>query len=419
MRFAIFCLAATCFAADITGPWELSITGGQASFGQHIDIAQKDGKYSFSFQGDDAAVALDGQTVRITVVEDGKQIGDLSGRLTDQGMSGDGKIEGLAMTWSARRPAQPPAAPQRHEFTPTVFYREFSGAKPPALRIFPGDTVHTTTVDAGGRDASETHRVFGGNPLTGPFYVEGAMPGDTLAVTFTRIRLNRDSAGSGDTVVGGALEPYYYREQPKVEKFDSSWKLDRERSIGTLKNPTDRLKRFAVELRPMLGCVGVAPPANQSFRAGWLGDWGGNMDYNGLREGVTVYLPVNVPGALLFVGDGHAAEGDGELTGDALETSMEVEFRVAVEHNGREGQPRFEDGEYVMIGGIGHSLNDALQRATTGMSRYLASKYKLNPAEIGVVLGTSMRYDVAEVVDPMVHIVAKLPKRVLAQLDAQ
>ncbi len=120
---------------------------------------------------------------------------------SDTAMGGEGAMDGIAMTWSAKRPAAPPAAPTRHEFTPTAFYREFSSSIQPVLRIFPGDSVHTKTVDAGGRDETGRHRVFGGNPETGPFYVEGAMPGDTLVVKLTRVRLNRDSAFSGDRVV--------------------------------------------------------------------------------------------------------------------------------------------------------------------------------------------------------------------------
>ena len=176
-------------------------------------------------------------------------------------------------------------------------------------------------------DHKGVRRSLGGNPETGPFYVDGAMPGDTLVVKFSRIRLNRDSAGSGDRIVAGAVDPWYFREAKFDDKFDSNWKLDREGGTATLAKPTDRLKNFKVALRPMLGCVGVAPPQKQALhgRAGW-GSWGGNMDYNGLREGVTVYLPVFQEGAILFVGDGHAVQGDGELNGDALETSMDVEF---------------------------------------------------------------------------------------------
>jgi acetamidase/formamidase len=166
----------------------------------------------------------------------------------------------------------------------------------------------------------------------------------------------------------------------------------------------------------MLGCVGVPPPDKQTFQAGWLGSWGGNMDYNMLREGITVYLPVYQEGALLFVGDGHAAQGDGELTGNALETSMDVEFTVNLVSNQTTGGPRAEDEEWIMAIGIAGSLTDALRQATTQLARWLERDYHLTPNESAVVLGTSMRYDVAEIVDPQVNVVAKLSKKVLAQL---
>ena len=166
----------------------------------------------------------------------------------------------------------------------------------------------------------------------------------------------------------------------------------------------------------MLGCVGVAPPNRQAFQSGNLGRYGGNMDYNQNREGATLYLPVNQPGALLFLGDGHAAQGDGELTGNALETSMDIEFTVDLIRGKSLGQPRSENDEYVMVSGIAGSLDDALKMATTGMSRWLEQEYKLSAGEIAMVLGSSMRYDIAEVVDPQVHVVAKLSKSVLAQI---
>src|SRR5207253_2679910 len=163
-------------------------------------------------------------------------------------------------------PARRTGTPQRHEFVPATFYRQFSAANKPVLTIAPGDSVHTTTVDAGGMDEKGVARVLGGNPETGPFYVQTAAPGDTLVVHLT-------------------------------------------------------------PLRPMLGCVAVAPNVAQAAPGtGDSGRYGGNMDFNEIVEGATVYLPVSVPGALLYVGDGHALQGDGELNGNALETSMDVEF---------------------------------------------------------------------------------------------
>jgi acetamidase/formamidase len=242
------------------------------------------------------------------------------------------------------------------------------------------------------------------------------MPGDTLAVKFQRIRLNRDSAASGDRITSDALGAGYIRDAKYDDKFSSEWKLDRESGFAMLAKPTDRLKNFRVKLRPMLGCVGVAPPDKQTFRAGWLGSWGGNIDYNGLVEGTTVYLPVYQAGALLFVGDGHAAQGDGELTGDALETSMDVEFTVNVISGQSIGSPRMESDEFIMATGIAGSLSEALRQATTNLVRWIERDYKLTPNETAIVLGTSIRYDVAEIVDPQVNVVAKVSKSVLAQL---
>jgi acetamidase/formamidase len=119
---------------------------------------------------------------------------------------------------------------------------------------------------------------------------------------------------------------------------------------------------------------------------------------------------------LLFVGDGHAAQGDGELTGDALETSMDVEFTVGLIRGQASGGPRFENDEYLMSSGIGNSLPDALQLATTQLANWLQRDYKIEPNEAAIVLGTAMRYDIAEVVDPLVHVVAKVRKDVIAQL---
>jgi acetamidase/formamidase len=271
-------------------------------------------------------------------------------------------------------------------------------------------------VDAGGWDSKGVRRTSGGNPLSGPFYVDGAVPDDTLVIHFNRIRLNRDSAVSGDLIVNSALNPGYVAQRKPVKDYDPDWKIDRDAGFAMLKKPTDKLKDYRVPLTPMLGCVGVAPGGGNQYRSGSLGSYGGNMDYNQLREGVTVYLPVNVPGALLFVGDGHATQGAGELTGDALETSMDIEFTVDVLPGVGLPAPRFENADYLMASGIAGSLDDAFRGATTNLVRWLEKKYGLNAAEVSSVLGTAMVYEVAEVVDPSIHVVAKVPKSVLAAL---
>ena len=315
---------------------------------------------------------------------------------------------------ATRMPAPRSGPPQRHEFRPTTFYREFSASPPPVLRIWPGDTVHTTTVDAGGADEQGIRRSLGGNPETGPFYIETAWPGDTLAVRFTRIRLNRDYAISDDAIVDRAVDSDM-AVKLKDAGNDVRWHLDRERMVATSERPGDHLKSFTVPLRPMLGCVATAP-GRGSVPTGDSGGFGGNMDFNEIVEGVTVYLPVNRPGALLFVGDGHAAQGDGELNGNALETSMEVEFTVALIHNKRFSAPRVESESQIMTVGLGGSLEDALRSAISGMSQWLEQDYGLTPSEIAQVLGTSVQLSISEVADRNAGVVAKLSKQRLVAL---
>jgi amidase len=348
----------------------------------------------------------------------GTAFGDFKGKLNGGELSGTGTWPGVSgdISWSARRAVKPADKPQVHNFEPKEFHRVFSDAIPPVLRIFPGDTVRTWTVDAGGTDSKGVRRSQGGNPETGPFYIEGAFPGDTLVVKLTKVQLNRDSAGSGGQIVGSALNPGYVQRTKYQDNFDSNWILDRLNGIARLKNPSEHLKNYTVKLQPMIGCIAVAPPAHQSFRTGYPGTFGGNMDYNQIREGTTVYLPVSAPGALLFIGDGHAAQGDGELTGDALETSMDVEFTVDLVKGQATNGPRFENDEYLMSSGIGNSLPEALQLATTQLVNWLQRDYKLEPNEAAIVLGTVMRYDIAEVVDPLVHVVAKVRKDAIQQL---
>jgi acetamidase/formamidase len=285
------------------------------------------------------------------------------------------------------------------------------------LHINPGDTVHTTTVDAGGNDEHDQKRVAGGNPETGPFYINGAMPGDTLAVHILHLRLNRDWAGSDDAVVESAMNSDMAIRM-KGTGNAVRWRLDREHNVAYSESPSEHLKRFAVPLHPMLGCVATATgPAGAPPGTGDSGFFGGNMDFNGMTEGTTVYLPVSNPGALLYVGDGHAAMGDGEITGNALETSMDVDFTVDVIPHKRFSGIRLEDASSIMTMGLYGSLDDAFKEATSVMAEWLAQDYKLTPSEIAQVLGTIAEYRVNEVADRNSGVVLRLPKAQLATIS--
>jgi amidase len=410
--------AGALLAADISGEWEFYGT----SFGE-VSPA----RINFKVDGDKLSGNLNEIKLEGTIKGDdlkfsakrpnGDHFGDFVGKVNDDKLEGTAEWSGgQNVTWTARRAPVAPKTPRVHDFLPTQFHRVFSDAIAPALRIFPGDTVRTWTVDAGGFDSKGERRSLGGNPETGPFYVEGALPGDTLVVKLNRIRLNRDSAGSGNQIVPSALTSGYVRATKYDDSFDANWVLDREKGVARLKKPSERLKNYTVKLQPMLGCIAVAPPGHMAYRTGFLGVYGGNMDYNQIREGTTLYLPVFAPGALLFVGDGHAAEGDGELTGDALETSMDVEFTVNLVKGERSAGPRAENDEFLMSLGIANSLPEAVQSATTELANWLQREYKLDPNEAAVVLGTAMQYNIAELVDPLVHVVAKIRKDAVANL---
>jgi acetamidase/formamidase len=146
------------------------------------------------------------------------------------------------------------------------------------------------------------------------------------------------------------------------------------------------------------------------------GRWGGNVDFNEIVEGATVYLPVNVPGALLYVGDGHAAQGDGEPTGNALETSMDVEFTVDVLLRKPIRDPRVQSATHIMAMGLDGSLDEAFRSTTANMAQWLADDYKPSPSEVAQVLGTAAEYKVSEVADRNAGIVLKINKGRLQSL---
>jgi amidase len=408
-----------------SGFWILGVPAAQDTIWQRFTLRfERDSITGSNGGGNPLHGVLRGDSVRFSLVR-----GDNGARVVFAGALRGDTLRGTRVETpqgtSAPMPAQvfiatPDVAsrtPRRLAFEPQVFHRAFSGAVPPALRIVPGDTVRTWSVDAAGRDSTGTARSPGGNPLTGPFFVEGALAGDVIAIRLHRVRLNRDYAVAGDGLVFNALTPGYVRGIKEVSDFNSRWRLDRTRGLAMLEEPTPSLRSFAVPVRPMLGCVGVAPQGGQVIRAQDSGPFGGNMDYNGIREGVTVYLPVFQRGALLFMGDGHALQGDGELTGDALETSMDIEFSVELLRQRRISTPRAEDDEFMMAIGISGDLTDALRQATTELSRWLEADYRLNAPELASLLGVSMRYDVADLVGTQVSIVAKMPKAALRGVE--
>jgi amidase len=214
-----------------------------------------------------------------------------------------------------------------------------------------------------------------------------------------------------------SVPPWYQQQHP--QNSSDIWILDRANGTAKPDKPSEKLKGYQIKLVPMLGSIGTAPIGDSISNSAELGRFGGNLDYNQIREGVTLYLPVYQAGAMLVMGDGHALQADGEITGQGLETSMDVEFTVTLIRDELLDQPWEENDQYIMVSGIGGSLQAAQQNATSGLSNWLISHYRLDTGEVATVLATSIQYDIAEVVDPQIHVVAKISKDVLAQLPKQ
>jgi acetamidase/formamidase len=403
------CLTLPAWAQDdISGAYDAVATvNGTEMYGK-MELQQKGSTLTGKYMSDDLTGTRKGNAIDFVAREKSGEGANVhmtvkNGVLTGTATAFDGTDHHTTYMTNAvvARPVKPlpTGTPKRHEFAPTVFHRAFSPLNKPVLTIAPGDTVHTTTVDAAGMDEKGIAHSLGGNPETGPFYVEGVRPGETVAIHIVKLRLNRDWAISDDALVRTAVNPGLAVTMKDTGKT-IFWHLDRTAMTATPENPDAHLKTYTVPLKPMLGCVAVAvPPFLAAPNSGDSGFYGGNMDFNEIREGSTVYLQARVPGALIYVGDGHAAMGDGELNGNGLETSMDVEFRVEVIPNRPTPNPRVETEDRIMALGYEGSLDESLKTATANMQRWLASDYALNPSEVAQVIGTAATIRVTEAAD--------------------
>jgi amidase len=410
---------------DLSGNWVISADLFGTKVYERMELKQDGDKLSGKYSGDKLTTGtVSGGAIHLLATSDDGTTSDVNATLKDGLITGNAietdsndKDHPLKYEFTATRvKAVPHGTPQRHEFTPTMFYRQFSPGNKPVLTIAPGDTVHTTTVDAAGTDEKGVKRVLGGNPETGPFSIEGAEPGDTLVVHLLKLRLNRDYAVSDDSVDESAMNSQLAVTMKDVGKT-VRWHIDAAKGVAYPENAGPDMANYRVPLKPMLGCIATAVgPAQAAPPTGDSGGWGGNMDFNEIGEGATVYLPVANPGALLYLGDGHAEQGDGELNGDALETSMDVEFSVDVVPGTHLSGRRVETPTHIITMGLSASLNDALKSATDGMAKWLNEDYKLTPSETAELLGTAAEYKVSEVADRNSGVVLKIDKQRLTGL---
>lgn len=308
---------------------------------------------------------------------------------------------------------------------PTGFYNSFDHRHPVLARIKPGETIQTRTIDAGGVDEKGKPSGVRGNPLTGPFYIEGAEPGDSIEVKLRRIRPNRDWGFSTWRLGLYALAPEMIEQglYSPVRKPDSvikgrdtivKWNIDRAAGKVTLDEPKSAVHKMEFQARPMLGCVGVAAPGVFAPTSGISGNYGGNMDYNRITEGTSVHLPVFHPGALLFIGDGHALQADGEPNGTGVEVSMDVEFEVALHKKKPLQNPRVTGPDFISSVGsqpeFVSTLDYALRLATSDMIRWLTSEYKMEPWAAHLLISYQGSYDVVTVAG---SVALRIPKSAL------
>jgi len=315
-------------------------------------------------------------------------------------------------------------AAETHRVAASTYYNSFHHRHPVLQLMRPGDTVITKTIDASGRDNAGKTLASSPNPLTGPFYIEGAAPGDAIAVTFRKIRMNRNWGWSAYrlglySLAPSSIEGLYPNRYKDGAAFEGRanvvpWDLDLKKATVRLREPSSKRQRFEFAAQPMLGCVGVAAAGDFGPSSGISGPYGGNMDYNLVMEGATVILPVFHEGALLFIGDGHALQADGEPTGTGIETSMDVEFTVGLRKKAGLVNPRLETAEWIVSIGsqpeFASPLDRALQIATSDMVEWLTKEYGLEPWAAHLLVGYQGKYDVIAVAG---SVGLRIPKKAL------
>ena len=302
------------------------------------------------------------------------------------------------------------SAQQEVHFTPTVGYPTFA-VREPVLRISPGTVLYSETntgpyYEPGGG-------AFPGE--VGPFYIEGATADDTLVVEIIEVKPNSGLAGSQiySDFGGLATDSHLRLLNEPVSPHRYEWRLDTEAMTGTVELPDSRMSEITIELQPMLGRVAVAPRGEEAFGGLWPGDFGGNMDAQEVRAGTTVYLPIFHEGAYFYFGDGHARQGEGEVNGTGLETSMDVVLRIDLIKGQAIDWPRFEDDDYIMVAGSARPLIDAFRLAHVELVEWLETDYGFGRSDAYLLVGQLGESSVANIVDPAYTVVAKFPKRYL------
>jgi len=425
-------------AADVAGKWvaEISSPTLLEPVYARVTLTNTGDSVSGSWGSNAATGSMKGSEVALSLTNaEGENAGKLTGKISGNAGEGSGTMSGLGrrggiapggrtpppqeVSWKLTRELEPPAKSREINYEPTTFQAYYYAGNKPGIHIFPGDIVHTWSVDSNGVDKNNKRLALGGNANIGPIYVEGALPGDTLVVHLIKIEPNRKTARQGSRIQQFGVLPAYNLAAKYDPRFNGEYQLDNATGYATLTAPTPAFKNFKLQMKPMLGCISVAPPGFEAFTGPHLGVYGGNLDYNGTVSGTTMLFPVFHPGALFGFGDGHAAMADGEVTQTGLEVSMDVTFSVEVIKGYQSQGVREEDSDYIISFGVAGSLQEALKTSTAQLATWIKHDYGLSDSEVALLLGAVMKIEVTELVDPEFNVVTKVPKSALAMLTKQ
>jgi amidase len=318
--------------------------------------------------------------------------------------------------------AQAPSMPaksevvQYHATIDTVKY--VFGVASPVARLRPGTILEANSLDCFGnaikKPGDTLALVKGDNPLTGPFFIEGAEPGDTLVVHILDLQVDGDQ-GIGAFAPGfGALNETNYTPMLHPPLPEKIWfyPIDHASNTGTFQ-ALDSNYKVKIPLHPFLGCIGVAPANGEARSSIVPAEFGGNMDAPEVSAGNTLYLPVNVSGGLFYFGDGHAVMGDGEIAGTAIEVPMKARLQLDLVKGKHTNWPRFENEKEIMAAGIYRPVDDALRIAFTELVGWIHADYGLSELDAYELLSQVGKIHLTEMVDPNYVVVASVEKKYL------
>lgn len=316
------------------------------------------------------------------------------------------------------------AAPQTHVLKPTpstVVWGYFDATSKPVLKIKSGDVVQVQTLLAGTpeklqqallpadeiepalRDVVNEVKDKGpaGHILTGPIHIEGAEPGDMLEVRIQEIKLAIPYGYTGFIPKRGALPEEFDRTRIRIIR------LDEKRMVGQFG------RGIEIPLRPFFGCMGVAPPPSAGrISSGPPGVHAGNLDNKELVAGATLFIPVHVPGALFAVGDGHAAQGNGEVCLTAIETSLRGTFRFIVHKDAKLRWPRAETPTHYIVMGLDQDLGKATKLAVREAIDFLVNHKDLSPDEAYMLTSLAVDFSITQLVDGTLGVHGMIPKEI-------